>query len=117
MKYAKTFTVKGNIERAFDLTEKYVQGMKFSIKNAIKPTLLVAERGSRSASAFGFAGGHKIENCKTVLAISFNQIHEDVSVLCDYDVTVYGIVLASDKASLESEVEKLHNFLVTGLSC
>lgn len=112
MRFSKTFTVKGNAERAFELTEKYVQGMKFNVKNAVRPTLLVLERGSRWAS---FTSS-KIEDDKTTLTISFKQINEKVSVLCDYDITVYGIATSSDKSALESEVEKLKHFLITGLS-
>ena len=112
MRFSKSFTVKGKIERAFDLTEKYVQGMKFNIKNAVRPTLLVLERGSGLA-AFTST---KIEDCKTTLTISLKQINEEFSVLCDYDITVYGIATSSDKSTLESEVEKLKHFLVTGLT-
>lgn len=112
MRFSKTFTVKGKIERAFELTEKYVQGMKFNIRNTVHPTLLVLERGSR----WGSFTSHKIENSRTILTISFKQINEEVSILCDYDITVYGIVLSSDKSTLESEVEKLNNFLITGLT-
>jgi len=111
MRFSKFFTVEGKIERAFDLTEKYVQGMKFNIKNAVRSTLLVLERGSGWASFTST----KIENCKTTLTISLKQIKE-VSVLCDYDITVYGIATSSDKSTLESEVEKLKHFLVTGLT-
>ena len=112
MRFSKTFIVKGKPERAFELTEKYVQGMKFSIKNAVHPTLLVLERGSRWASATS----SKIEDNKTILTISFKQIKEEVSVLCDYDITVYGITTSGDRSTLESEVEKLKYFLITGLS-
>jgi hypothetical protein len=112
MRFSKAFTVKGNIERAFELTEKYVQGMKFNIKNSVHPTLLVLERGSR----WGSFASTKIENVKTTLTISFKQINDDVSILCDYDLTVYGIATSSDKSTLESEVEKLKHFLVTGLT-
>jgi hypothetical protein len=112
VRFSKEFTVKGNMERAFELTEKYVQGMKFNVKNTVHPTLLVLERGGH----WGSFTSHKIENSKTVLTISFKQINEDVSVLCDYDITVYGIVLSSDKSTLESEVEKLKHFLITGLT-
>jgi hypothetical protein len=111
VKFSKGFSVKGNVERAFELTEKYVQGMKFNVKNSVHPTLLVLERGS----GWGSFTSHKIENSKTVLTISFKQINADVSVLCDYNITVYGIALASDKSTLESEVEKLQNFLLTAL--
>ena len=109
MKFTKSFTVKGNIDRAFDLTEKYVQGMKFNIKNEAKPNLLVLERGN----TWGSVASTAIENVKTVLTISFGQLKDEVNILCDYDITVYGIVLSSDKATLDSEVEKLKNFLVS----
>jgi hypothetical protein len=110
--YSKTFSVKGDLNKAFDLTEKYVQGMKFKIKNEVKPTLLVLERGSR----WGSIGSTKIESTKTTLTISLKQVAEDIAVLCDYEIEVYGIVLQSDMSSLDSEVEKLHNFLTTALA-
>jgi hypothetical protein len=111
MKFSKSFTVKGSIEKAFDLTEKYVSGMKFKIVNSVKPTLLVLKRGSTSGSFTSF----KIEDAKTSLTISFSQKGEDINVLCDYDTSVYGIATSSDKSTLESEVEKLKNFLQTAL--
>jgi hypothetical protein len=65
MKFSKTFTVKGNSDRVFELTEKYVQGMKFKIKNEVKPTLMVLERGS----GWGSFSSSKIENSKTALTM------------------------------------------------
>jgi hypothetical protein len=69
MRFSREFTVRGNVERAFDLTEKYVQGMKFNVKNAVRPTLLVLERGGH----LGSFTSTKIENCKTTLTISSNK--------------------------------------------
>ena len=113
MKFSKTFTVKGNVEKVFDLTEKYVTGMKFKITNSQKPTLLILKRGGTLGSITSF----KIENVKTTLTLSFSQKGEDVNVLCDYDVVGYGQVFtSSDKSTLESEVEMLKNFLQTTLS-
>jgi len=112
MRFSKSFTVKGNSERAFELTERYVQGMKFRVKNAVPPVLLVLERGG----SWGSFASFKIENCKTVLTISFKQINQEVSILCDYDITIYGLVTSSDRSTLESEVEKLNHFLITGLT-
>jgi len=112
MKFSKTFEVSGNIERAFELTENYVQGMKFTVKNAVRPTLLVLERGSR----WGSFSSTKIENSKTTLTISFKQIDKEVAILYDYDMTVYGIAMSSDRSTLEGEVEKLKHFLKTGLT-
>jgi hypothetical protein len=106
------FSVKGELNKAFDLTEKYVQGMKFKIKNEVKPTLLMLERGSR----WGSIGSTKIEATKTTLTISLKQVAGDVVVLCDYNIEVYGVVLESDKSTLDSEVEKLNNFLATTLA-
>ncbi|MEM1552151.1 MAG: hypothetical protein QW734_05495 [Candidatus Bathyarchaeia archaeon] len=111
MKFTKAFTVKGNIEKVFDLTQKYVSGMKFKIVYSVKPTLLILERGS----TLGSLTSCKIEDCKTTLTISFTQKGEDVDIMCNYDVTVYGIVTSSDKSTLESEVELLKNFLQTTL--
>lgn len=111
MKFTKAFTVKGIVEKAFGLTEKYVSGMKFKIANSAKPNLLVLKRGS----TLGSFTSHKIENSKTTLTISLSQKGEDVNVVCDYDVVVYGIVISSDKSTLESEVELLKNFLQTAL--
>jgi len=111
MKFSKGFTVKGNIERVFELTEKYVSGMKFRIENSAKPSLLVLKRGDTTGSIFS----HKIENSKTTLSISFSQKGENVIVLCDFDIMVYGIVISSDKSTLESEVEKLRVFLETAV--
>lgn len=112
MKFSKGFSVKGNIDRVFELTEKYVSGMKYRVENSVKPTLLVLKRGSTLGSLFSF----KVENVKTILTISFSQKGEDVHVLCDYDIAGYGqIFTSSDKSTLESEVEKLQNFLLTVL--
>ncbi len=112
MRFSKAFTVKGNVERAFELTEKYVQGMKFRIENSAKPTLLVLKRGSTLGSLFSF----KVEDVKTTLTISLSQKGEEVNVLCDYDLTGYGFIFtSSDKSTLEGEVEKLKHFLMTGL--
>jgi len=112
LKFSKTFTVKGNIERVFDLTEKYISGMKFKIANSHKPTLLILKRGGTLGSLVSF----KIENIKTTLTLSFSQKGENVNVLCDYDVVGYGQVFTtSDKSTLESEVEMLKNFLQTTL--
>ena len=113
MKFSKAFTVKGNIEKVFDLTEKYISGMKFKIANSHKPTLLILKRGGTLGSFNSF----KIENVKTTLTVSFSQKGEDVNMLCDYDVAGYGqIFTSSDKSTLESEVEMLKNFLQTALS-
>ena len=113
MKFSKAFTVKGNVEKVFDLTEKYVSGMKFKIMNSQKPMLLILKRGGTLGSLFSF----KIENVKTTLTISFSQKGQDVHVLCDYDVTGHGqIFTSSDESTLESEVEMLKNFLQTTLS-
>jgi hypothetical protein len=112
MKFTKAFEVKGNLDRAFELTEKYVQGMNFKIRNEVRPSRIILERGS----GWGSVTSSKIENSKTVLTISFGQAKDEVNILCDYDITIYGIVISSDKTTLESEVEKLKNFLITSLT-
>ncbi len=112
MKFSKTFAVRGNMDRAFDLSEKYVLGMKFKIKNEVKPSLMVLDRGSGIGSTLGT----KIEDCRTILTITFRQVKDEVMVNCDYDITVYGIVTSSDKTTLEVEVDKFYNFLVVGLA-
>jgi len=112
LKFSRAFTVKGDIERAFDLTEKYISGMKFTIVNSARPTLLVLNRGSALGSFFSF----KVENVRTTLTISFSQKGENVNVLCNYDVVGYGqLFTSSDRSTLESEVELLRNFLETSL--
>jgi L-lactate utilization protein LutC len=111
VRLTKSFSIKGDVNRAFELAEKYVQGLKFSRKIEIKPTLLVLERGN-GARALANIGTTKIKNAKTTLSISFRQNANDVIILCDYDISAHGIVLASDKSTLEREVEKLQNFLI-----
>ena len=111
MNLSKGFSVKGNIERAFELAQSYLSGMKYQTVNSSKPTFLVLKRGSRTGSTFST----KIDNVLTTLSISFSQKEENVNILCDYDAVVYGIVTSSDKSTLESEVEKLRAFLETAL--
>ena len=112
MKFSKGFTVKGNIEKAFELTKDYMSGIKFQIVNQNKPNFISLKRGS----TFGSLTSFKIENVKTELSITLQQKGEEVNILCDYDVKGYGQwFTASDKSTLESEVEKLKNFLVTAL--
>ena len=112
MKFAKTFVVKGEVNRVFELTEKYVQEMKLKIINELKPTLMVLEL----ENGWGSVLNTNKENARTTLAIYFAQIKEGVSLLFDYYMNIYGIAISSDNAAFESELEKLHNFLVTELS-
>ena len=112
MQFSKSFTVKGDLNKTFDLIESYVQGMKFKTTNFVRPNFLILERGSR----WGSRTSTKIEQPKTTLNISLKQGAEGIVVLCDYNIDVYGIILESDKSTLESEVEKLHSFLQTALT-
>lgn len=113
MKYSKTLEVKGDIERAFELTQSYTSGMKFRTESAVKPNMLVLKRGS----AWGSLTSFKVENVKTTLTISFTQKGEKLYIMCDYDVSGYGaqIFTASDKSTLESEVEGLKHHLEIAL--
>jgi len=112
MKYSKTFEVKGDIERAFELTRSYTSGMKFRIESAVKPNMLLLKRGSVWGSLTTF----KVENVKTTLTISFTQKEEKLYIMCDYDVSGYGAIFtASDKSTLESEVEGLKHHLEIAL--
>lgn len=109
MKFTRSFIVKGDSEKAFDLAQKYFSGMNFKIVDAVKPILLVLERGTKLGSWTSF----KIENVKTKLTISFAQKEGNVNVLCDYDITHYSIISSGDTSTLESEVEHLKNYLET----
>ena len=121
MKFSKSFTVKGSIERVFELTEKYRwERMNFRIERSTRPTLLVLKRGSTLGSLFTF----RVEYARTTLTISFSQKGEEVNVLCEYDVWGHGDYVVVDaiftsidiRSILESEVEKLQHFLVTCLT-
>ncbi|MEM2373870.1 MAG: hypothetical protein QXI11_05450 [Thermoproteota archaeon] len=106
------FNIKGDLEKVFDLTERYMSAMKFRIVNSVKPSLLVLERGSVWAPLYSF----KVEDYKTTLTISFSKKEGEVIVFCDYDVKGYGsIFTSSDKSTLETEIELLRRFLETSI--
>ncbi len=44
MQFTESFLIEGDQNKAFDLLEKYVEGMKFKVKNVVRPNLLVLER-------------------------------------------------------------------------
>lgn len=112
MRFSRMLKVKGNIERAFDLTEKYMLGMKFEIVESNRPTLLVLKRGSSWGALFST----KIENYKTKLTISFTQKDADVIIVCDYIIQDFGSIITSgDKLTLESELELFKSMLETSL--
>jgi len=108
MKITKSFTVTGNGEKIFELIQSFMSAMKYQIVNANSPNILVLKRGSKHP-LFSF----KIENLYTELNISLKQKGENVQVLCDYDFPVRAIYTSSDMSTIESEVERLKNFLET----
>ena len=110
--FSKTFLVKGNVSRTFDLAKKYVSGMRFKIVNDLKPKQLVLVRGS----ALGLLVSKRVEDLRTTLTISFSQKGENVTVSCNYDILGYGgIFNTSGKSDLEDEVERLRRFLESAL--
>ena len=112
MQFTESFLIEGDQNRAFDLLEKYVEAMKFKVKNLVRPNLFVLERGSR----LGSVASTQIEDVKTTLMITLRQISKNIEVICNYDVSVYGITLESDRKTLKTEVERLHSFLLTALN-
>jgi len=111
MKFSKSFTVKGDIGKVFELTKEHMSNMKFQIVNQNTPNFISLKRGSR----LGSLTSSETENAETELSITLKQKGEEVNILCDYDVRWYRVqwFTASDKSTLESEVEELKYFLVT----
>lgn len=109
MRFSKSFTVEGGIDRVFELIQAFISGMKFKLEHADKPNTLVLKRGSKHPLSF------KIENYRTELTISLKQSGDKVHVLCDYNVTPLAVYTPSDKSTLESEVNKLEHFLKISL--
>ena len=111
MKFSKSFTVKGNIRKVFELTKEYTSMMKFQIVNQNKPNFISLKRGS----PLGSLTSSETENAEIELNITLKQKGGEVNILCDYDVKWYRVqwFTASDKSTLESEVEELKYFLVT----
>jgi len=111
VKFSQVFTMKGNIERVFELSERCVSDMKFKVKRSVKPTLLILGRGNISGSLSSF----KIDDVKTELTISFSQKGEYVHVMCDYETRYGRLITPSDESNLKNEVKKIKNFLQTTL--
>jgi len=111
VKFSKSFTVKGNIEKVFELSELCLSDMKFRVERSVRPTLLVLGRGNFSGSLSSF----NIDNVKTVLTISLSQKEENVHVRCDYETRYGRLITPSDESTLKNEVTKLKNFLQTTL--
>ncbi|ODS37530.1 MAG: hypothetical protein A7316_01725 [Candidatus Altiarchaeales archaeon WOR_SM1_86-2] len=111
MKFSKSFTVKGDIGKVFELTKEHMSNMKFQIVNQNTPNFISLKRGSR----LGSLTSSETENAETELSITLKQKGGEVNILCDYDVRWYRVqwFTASDKSTLESEVEELKYFLVT----
>ena len=68
MKFSKSFTVKGDIEKTFHFIQVYLPRQNCKTKNLIQPLQLVLERGSQWGSWASF----KIENTKTLLTITLS---------------------------------------------
>ncbi len=112
LRLSKGFVVRGSIIRIFELTKSYVVGMKYAVEKSNTPNLLVLKRGGVLGSLHSF----DVENVKTILTISFTEKGDEVHVMCDYDATGdANIFTSSDKSTLESEVAKLHYFLLTSM--
>ena len=109
LKLSRGFTVKGSIERVFELTQSYISGMKYIVESSNKPNLLVLKRGRNYPLSL------KVEDYSTKLTISFTQKDEVVHMLCDFEVHEFAIYTSGDRATLENEVEKLRAFLETAL--
>lgn len=106
MKFAKSFTIKGDSTEVFDETRKYLPKYGFKEEGASWPTHIVLKRGK------GGLLKTNIKDLKTLLSISFKQNGDDVFVLCEYDIKSFGgMITASDKAVLEAEVEMLQSDL------
>ncbi len=106
MKFAKSFTIKGDSTQVFDETRKYLPKYGFIEEGASWPTHIVLKRGKG-----GFLKTN-IKDLKTLLSITFKQNGNDVFVLCEYDVKSFGgMITTSDKSILEGEVEMLQSDL------
>ena len=109
MELIKAFTIRGKIERVFDLSEKYISTTKFKIVNSIRPRQIVLERGNTLGSFVSY----KIENYRTTLTISFISNGDDVNVSCNYVIRTFVLITPTDKSKLESEIERFKKYLQT----
>ena len=75
--------------------------MKFRTESAVKPNMLVLERGSVWGSLTSF----KVENVKTTLTISFTQKGGNLYIMCDYDVSGYGAIFTPPVTNLPLRVK------------
>ena len=109
MELIRAFTVRGNIEKVFDLSENYISRTKFKIVKSIRPRQLILKRGNTLGSLVSY----KIENYKTTLTISFIQSGDDVNVSCNYEIKTYVLITPTDKSKFGSEVERFNKYLQT----
>lgn len=110
-KFARTFTVEGNMDNVFELCGQCISDTKFRVVKRIMPTHLILQRGNVSGSLFSF----KIDKVKTVLTVSFTQVGEDVRVRCNYETSYGRMITKRDESVLENEVARLKNCLRTAL--
>ncbi len=101
--YAKSFTTKADMDSVYDTTQRYLMARGFKITSAQKPSLIIAERGSKAGSIFSF----HIEKIFQTLAVNIQTIGDGVQVTCNYDIIGYGLMTTGDRVFLDSEIEML----------
>lgn len=109
MQFSRTFKVRGNIWKVFELTTEFFSKTSFHVENIIKPELLFLSRGNIFGSLLDF----DIQKVRTELKISFSQKEEEVHVQCVYETRYGRLITSIDKAVFENEVGVLKIFLTT----
>ncbi|MCJ7634237.1 hypothetical protein MUP77_17840 [Candidatus Bathyarchaeota archaeon] len=117
LKVSKSFVIDADVVRAYDVARDFFLTLGYCEQSTIRPTLLVLKRrGSLQGSS-----SSKTEDYRISLRVSFNPVGDLqlysatlLTIRCDYDVKVSGGVAASsDRATLESEVERLRSHLIS----
>jgi KaiC/GvpD/RAD55 family RecA-like ATPase len=117
LKASKSFVIDADVVKTYDVARDFFTTLGYSEQSAIRPTLLVLKRRGSLQGPFT----SKTEDYRISLRVSFNPVGDLqlysatlLTIRCDYDVKVSGGVAASsDRATLESEVERLRCHLIS----